>query len=95
MRFRETADQDLSPLALRGMIALFKVDLAPKQSLMRRSHKIALQDEGYPMADLKTASERQRALFGFDPEWLEKYSEEILEPQLPIIDAHHHLWDRG
>jgi predicted TIM-barrel fold metal-dependent hydrolase len=28
------------------------------------------------------------------PEWLALRSETILEPGLPIIDAHHHLWDR-
>jgi L-fuconolactonase len=28
-----------------------------------------------------------------NPEWLAKRSEDILEPQLPIIDPHHHLWD--
>jgi predicted TIM-barrel fold metal-dependent hydrolase len=27
-------------------------------------------------------------------EWLAKHTEEILEPSLPIIDPHHHLWDR-
>jgi L-fuconolactonase len=26
-------------------------------------------------------------------EWLTKYSEPILEPDLPIVDPHHHLWD--
>jgi len=26
------------------------------------------------------------------PEWLALYSENAIEPQLPIIDAHHHLW---
>ena len=26
--------------------------------------------------------------------WLDKVQEEILEPELPIIDAHHHLWLR-
>lgn len=26
--------------------------------------------------------------------WLAQVSEEILEPGLPIVDAHHHLWDR-
>ena len=25
--------------------------------------------------------------------WLERVSEEILEPELPICDPHHHLWD--
>jgi L-fuconolactonase len=28
------------------------------------------------------------------PEWLASYSEDILEPELPIIDPHHHLVDR-
>jgi L-fuconolactonase len=27
------------------------------------------------------------------PEWLGKLTEDILEPELPIIDPHHHLWD--
>jgi hypothetical protein len=30
-----------------------------------------------------------------DDEWLSKQEKEpILEPELPIIDTHHHLWDR-
>ena len=28
-----------------------------------------------------------------NPEWLGKLTEEILEPALPIVDPHHHLWD--
>lgn len=28
-----------------------------------------------------------------DPEWLKKRQEEIIEPDLPIVDPHHHLWD--
>ena len=27
-----------------------------------------------------------------DEGWLAQYREEIIEPQLPIVDAHHHLW---
>ena len=26
--------------------------------------------------------------------WLARVSEAILEPGLPIVDAHHHIWDR-
>src|SRR4051795_5220302 len=26
--------------------------------------------------------------------WLAQVREEILEPDLPIVDPHHHLWDR-
>ena len=28
-------------------------------------------------------------------EWLDRWHEEILEPDLPIVDPHHHLWDRA
>jgi L-fuconolactonase len=28
------------------------------------------------------------------PEWLALHHEPILEPELPIVDPHHHLWDR-
>ena len=27
--------------------------------------------------------------------WLAQYSEEVLDPGRPIVDPHHHLWDRG
>ena len=27
--------------------------------------------------------------------WLARLREDILEPDLPIIDAHHHLWERA
>ena len=27
------------------------------------------------------------------PEWLALHAEEVIEPALPMIDAHHHLWD--
>lgn len=29
-----------------------------------------------------------------DHEWLARHVEDILEPDLPIIDPHHHLWER-
>jgi L-fuconolactonase len=32
--------------------------------------------------------------FPIDEKWLSKRQEEIIEPDLPIIDPHHHLWDR-
>src|SRR6202012_5152959 len=28
-------------------------------------------------------------------EWLAQYTEEVIDPKRPIIDPHHHLWDRG
>jgi L-fuconolactonase len=27
------------------------------------------------------------------PDWLSSQNEEILDPELPIIDSHHHIWD--
>ena len=26
------------------------------------------------------------------PGWIDRIQEEIIEPDLPIIDPHHHLW---
>ncbi|ESX20142.1 amidohydrolase [Mesorhizobium sp. LSJC255A00] len=42
-----------------------------------------------------TIKEIEKSMFAISEEWLAKHREEILEPDLPIIDAHHHLWDRG
>ena len=30
---------------------------------------------------------------GYDQPWLAKLHEDVLEPDLPIVDPHHHLWD--
>jgi L-fuconolactonase len=30
-----------------------------------------------------------------DPSWLARAREEVIDPTLPIIDAHHHLWEEG
>jgi len=40
-------------------------------------------------------TEAEKILFAVDESWLDRRQEEILEPDLPIIDPHHHLWDRG
>ena len=34
-------------------------------------------------------------MFVWTPDWLDRHREEALEPDLPIIDPHHHLWDGG
>lgn len=28
-------------------------------------------------------------------DWLARHSEQIIDPERPIVDPHHHLWDRG
>ncbi len=40
-------------------------------------------------------TEAETILFDVNEKWLSTRREEILEPDLPIIDPHHHLWDRG
>src|SRR5207253_824824 len=27
--------------------------------------------------------------------WLAQHTEEVIDPERPIVDPHHHLWDRG
>jgi hypothetical protein len=46
------------------------------------------------LIDAKAALERHQALFGVNERWLGGHSEEILERDFPIVDPHHHLWDR-
>jgi predicted TIM-barrel fold metal-dependent hydrolase len=45
---------------------------------------------------VSTAPISKSGLF-LDPrqDWLALHSEEILDPERPIVDPHHHLWDRG
>jgi L-fuconolactonase len=33
-------------------------------------------------------------MYQFDDAWLAQRDEEVIDPALPIIDPHHHLWDR-
>jgi predicted TIM-barrel fold metal-dependent hydrolase len=46
------------------------------------------------MADPNAAATGHSPHLHVREEWLALQREEVLEPQLPIIDAHHHLWDR-
>ncbi|MBV8841125.1 MAG: amidohydrolase, partial [Alphaproteobacteria bacterium] len=45
------------------------------------------------MAQVTSAAEAANYLHVRN-DWLAKRTEPILEPDLPIIDPHHHLWDR-
>ena len=47
------------------------------------------------MSALQSVHERRRYMFGFDPEFLAKHDEPVLDPELPIVDPHHHLWDHA
>jgi L-fuconolactonase len=46
------------------------------------------------MAQVQSAAEAANYLHVRN-DWLAKRTEPILEPDLPIIDPHHHLWDRA
>jgi predicted TIM-barrel fold metal-dependent hydrolase len=45
---------------------------------------------------IRTASASKSGLYA-DPreDWLAQYTEDIIDPARPIVDPHHHLWDRG
>ncbi|MBE0624052.1 MAG: amidohydrolase family protein [Burkholderiales bacterium] len=46
------------------------------------------------MSDLPRKSQQFGRIFPPNREWLQKQpAEEIIEPDLPIVDTHHHLWD--
>ena len=37
---------------------------------------------------------RVRCMYTWDENWLASHVEEVIEPDLPIVDPHHHLWER-
>jgi predicted TIM-barrel fold metal-dependent hydrolase len=41
-----------------------------------------------------TAAQRSYSYLPVRDQWLAEWQEEILDPALPIVDPHHHLWDR-
>ena len=41
------------------------------------------------------ALDGRRGIFDFDQAWLAQRRETVIDPDLPIVDPHHHLWDRG
>src|SRR5258706_2972954 len=43
---------------------------------------------------MATEAGRAVAHLPIRPDWLARRPEEILEPALPIVDPHHHLWQR-
>ena len=47
------------------------------------------------MSEAKAASDGRRGIFDVDDAWLEGRKEHAIDPELPIVDPHHHLWDRG
>ncbi len=46
------------------------------------------------MSPLPAPAAQQSSNLPIREDWLAQWREEILEPELPIVDPHHHLWDR-
>jgi hypothetical protein len=46
-----------------------------------------------PMSTLKPHSTVATRMSGIREDWLHLTQEEVLEPDLGIVDPHHHLWD--
>src|ERR1051326_617632 len=46
------------------------------------------------MSPLPALDGQQSSNLPVREDWLAQWHEDILEPNLPIVDPHHHLWDR-
>src|SRR5262245_39541957 len=53
----------------------------------------AAAPRGGNMSTSKPQSTIATRMSGIREDWLAKTKEEILEPDLAIVDPHHHLWD--
>jgi hypothetical protein len=60
-------------------------------STMRCQIGAIIRENAMPLSTSGEARAYDRPLP--NPAWLGKLTEEILEPELPIVDPHHHLWD--
>ena len=78
---RRPADE---PISRRMLLAAGSTGLVAAAGLAARS---ALA-QGVPAPGMPAVQAPVRQ------DWLDKRREAIIEPELPIIDPHHHLWDR-
>ena len=46
------------------------------------------------MAKVRSADRTGAGMYEVNEDWLLLHDESVLEPDLPIVDPHHHLWDR-
>ena len=53
-------------------------------------------DEGMRAKAEADAARAQAPTFGeLADQWIALRQEDVIDPERPIVDAHHHLWDRG
>src|SRR5205814_10439427 len=62
----------------------------------RQSADNVFTAQGVTSMAASTAPASKSGLYA-DPreDWLAQYTEEVIDPARPIVDTHHHLWDRG
>jgi hypothetical protein len=46
------------------------------------------------MAKVRSGDRTGAGMYAVNDDWLRQHDEPVLEPDLPIVDPHHHLWDR-
>src|SRR5262252_9121403 len=46
------------------------------------------------MAKVRSTDRTGAGMYEVNEDWLRLHDEPVLEPDLPIVDPHHHLWDR-
>jgi predicted TIM-barrel fold metal-dependent hydrolase len=64
-------------------------------SFLAASTEIASSGRGAMTVKIGETETEKNILFNTDSAWLDQVHEEIIDPDMPIIDPHHHLWDRG
>lgn len=65
----------------------------PARIARTASSSWALGQPKYNLPIMNTTSSSPSTHLSIRPDWLALHQEDIIEPGLPIVDAHHHLWD--
>jgi L-fuconolactonase len=65
------------------------------RSYDRADETAAHHREGRVNVKIGEAESKKKGPFAVNEDWLALRREEPIDPALPIIDPHHHLWDRG
>src|SRR5262249_23600197 len=61
----------------------------------RLVHEKAASQGGMMTVKIGETEMEKKILFAINEDWLAQRREDPIDPAMPIIDPHHHLWDRG